>query len=87
MALRFCFLLAFFSMSLPGGLDMNSTSRAADPFDAVRSMNREAIKNENVPSLTVAVIQDGKITWQEKSITRPITGLTAGCGFAVWRRR
>jgi CubicO group peptidase (beta-lactamase class C family) len=65
MALRFCFLLAFFSVSLPGGLHMNSTSRADDPFDDVRSMIREAIKNENVPSLTVAVIQDGKITWQE----------------------
>ena len=49
MALRFCFLLAFFSMSLPGGLNMNSTSRADDLFDDVRSMIREAIKNENVP--------------------------------------
>ena len=65
MALRFCFLLAFFSVPLNGGLNMNSTSRADDPFEDVRSMIREAIKNENLPSLTVAVVQDGKICWQE----------------------
>ena len=44
---------------------MNSTTRGDDPFDDVRSMIREAIKNENLPSLTVAVVQDGKICWQE----------------------
>ncbi|MDP7205830.1 MAG: serine hydrolase domain-containing protein, partial [Pirellulaceae bacterium] len=65
MALRFYFLLALFSVPLNGGLNMNSTSAADDPLDDVRTMIREAVKNENLPSLTVAVVQDGKIRWQE----------------------
>lgn len=65
MALRFYFLLALFSVPLNGGLNMNSTSAADDPLDDVRTMIREAVKNENLPSLAVAVVQDGKIRWQE----------------------
>ncbi len=65
MVFRFSFLLGFSSVSVACGWSMNSTTRGDDPFDDVRSMIRQAMETEKVPSLAVAVVQDGKIIWQE----------------------
>ena len=65
MAYRPCFLLASISLVLTSGITMNNSSRAEDPFDDIRKLIREAIEKDDVPSLAVAVVQHGKIIWQE----------------------
>jgi CubicO group peptidase (beta-lactamase class C family) len=39
--------------------------RGADPFDPVRDVARQALRDEQVPSIAVAVARDGKVIWEE----------------------
>lgn len=49
------------ALVLAGG----STPAMADRFDTVRAAIREQITEKSVPSVAVAVMQDGKIVWEE----------------------
>ncbi|MBY8821593.1 serine hydrolase domain-containing protein [Sphingomonas colocasiae] len=42
-----------------------ATPAQADRFDTVRAAIREQIEDKSVPSVAVAVMQDGKIVWEE----------------------
>ena len=53
--------LVLASMLLMGG----ATPAMADRFDTVRAAIREQITEKSVPSVAVAVMQDGKIVWEE----------------------
>ena len=40
-------------------------ARAADQFDKIRALIRNAVDAQNIPSIAVAVAKDGKIVWEE----------------------
>lgn len=43
----------------------SSTPALADRFDSVRAAIREQLTEKSVPSVAVAVMQDGKVVWEE----------------------
>ncbi|WP_293867206.1 serine hydrolase domain-containing protein [Steroidobacter sp.] len=54
--------------SLPASLllmGMAFGAQAADRFEPIRSYIRETLKEESIPSLSVAVARNGKIIWEE----------------------
>ncbi|WP_293848254.1 serine hydrolase domain-containing protein, partial [Steroidobacter sp.] len=54
--------------SLPASLLLMGIAfgaQAADRFEPIRSYIRETLKEESIPSVSVAVARNGKIIWEE----------------------
>ena len=56
LSMRAASLVAAAVVAVPAG---------ADPFDGIRDRIRDALIEENVPSIAVAVARDGKVLWEE----------------------
>src|SRR4051812_48118587 len=56
---------ALFTCSITAALFVTQRTRADDNFAPVKERIAKALQETNVPSISVAVVRDGKIVWEE----------------------